>query len=44
LHLILTILTGGLWAFVWIALAIIHKGDKHLVIAVDEFGNTNIQR
>jgi Na+-transporting NADH:ubiquinone oxidoreductase subunit NqrC len=44
LHLILTLLTLGLWALVWIALALIHKGEQHQVITVDEYGNTNIQR
>ena len=44
LHLILTILTLGLWIIVWIALVIIHKGEQREVISVDEYGNTNIQK
>jgi Na+-transporting NADH:ubiquinone oxidoreductase subunit NqrC len=44
LHLILTLLTLGLWAIIWIALAILHKGEQHQVITVDEYGNTSIQR
>ena len=44
LHLILTIITLGLWVFVWIALVIIRRREKHEVINVDEYGNTNIER
>ena len=44
LHLILTLITLGLWLIVWIALVVIHKGDRHEVIAVDEWGNVNIQK
>jgi hypothetical protein len=44
LHLILTIVTLGLWALVWIAMVVIHKGERREVISVDEYGNTNIQR
>lgn len=43
LHLILTLVTVGLWGIVWIALAIF-GGEKRTVIDVDEYGNTNIQR
>jgi hypothetical protein len=43
LHLILTIVTIGLWALVWIILAFI-GGEKRMVIDVDEYGNTNIQK
>jgi hypothetical protein len=42
LHLILTLVTFGLWAIVWIALAFIQK-PRHRVIAVDEYGNVNVQ-
>lgn len=42
LHLILTLVTFGLWAIVWIALAFIQK-VQHRVIDVDEFGNVNVQ-
>jgi len=44
LHLLLTILTAGLWAIVWIILTITSKKEKREVITVDEYGNTNIQR
>lgn len=44
LHLLLTLITLGLWVFVWIGLAIFRKREQHLVITIDEFGNTNIQR
>ena len=42
LHLVLTLLTVGLWAIVWIALALIGS-KKHRVIQVDEYGNVNVQ-
>jgi hypothetical protein len=38
LHLILTILTAGLWAIVWIILAIT-GGIKRQIVTVDEYGN-----
>jgi hypothetical protein len=38
LHLILTILTAGLWGIVWIILAITGGIKRHLV-TVDEYGN-----
>lgn len=38
LHLILTILTGGLWGiFVWLPIAVF-GGEKRKVITVDEYG------
>lgn len=43
LHLILTIVTFGLWAIVWICLAIF-GGEKRMVIEVDAYGHTNRQR
>jgi hypothetical protein len=43
LHLILTLLTAGLWGFVWIALALF-GGEKRSVAAVDEWGNASIQK
>jgi hypothetical protein len=43
LHLILTLVTLGLWAIVWIVLAFI-GGEKRMVIEVDEYGHTNIQK
>jgi hypothetical protein len=38
LHLILTIITAGLWGIVWILLAIF-GGIKRRIITVDEYGN-----
>jgi hypothetical protein len=38
LHLILTIVTVGLWGIVWIILAIT-GGIKRHIITVDEYGN-----
>jgi hypothetical protein len=38
LHLILTLVTVGLWGIVWIALAIF-GGQKRRMISVDEYGN-----
>lgn len=37
LHLILTIVTFGLWGFVWIVLAVTNK-EKHRMLAIDEYG------
>jgi hypothetical protein len=42
LHLLLTLLTLGLWAIVWVVVAFI-GGEKHRVIQVDEYGNVNVQ-
>ena len=38
LHLILTIITFGLWGIVWIALSFL-GGEKRQIVSVDEFGN-----
>lgn len=38
LHLILTIVTLGLWGIVWIYLAVV-KHEKRMVVSVDEYGN-----
>jgi hypothetical protein len=38
LHLVLTILTAGLWLIVWICLAIF-GGVKRRLLSVDDFGN-----
>jgi hypothetical protein len=38
LHLILTIITVGIWGIVWIILAIV-GGIKRRMITVDEYGN-----
>lgn len=38
LHLILTLVTVGLWVIPWILVTMLHKKTKHLVIAVDDYG------
>lgn len=38
LHLILTLLTLGIWSLVWIVLAITKKGEDRAVLDVDQFG------
>lgn len=38
LHLILTLVTAGLWGIVWICVAI-GSGEKRMTIRVDEYGN-----
>jgi hypothetical protein len=43
LHLILTLITFGLWAIVWIAVAVF-GGEKREILSVDEWGNPTIQR
>ena len=43
LHLILTLVTLGIWAIVWLALAIV-GGEKRRMASVDEYGNVSVQR
>jgi hypothetical protein len=43
LHLILTLITLGIWAIVWILVTIL-GGEKRAVVSVDEYGNTLAQR
>lgn len=43
LHLILTLVTMGLWVFIWIIVALAVKETRTLV-AVDDFGNVLEQR
>ncbi len=38
LHLILTVVSCGLWGLVWIAMVVINQ-RKTLMLRVDEFGN-----
>jgi hypothetical protein len=40
LHLLLTIVTVGLWAIVWIIVAAT-GGEKHQFVSVDEYGNVS---
>ena len=43
LHLILTLVTAGIWILVWIPLAIF-GGEKRYQVSVDDFGNTSVQK
>ena len=43
LHLILTLITLGVWGIVWIAV-VIFGGEKRMSVSVDEWGNTNVQK
>jgi hypothetical protein len=43
LHLILTLVTFGLWGIVWLLVALL-GGEKREVASVDEWGNSSIQR
>ncbi|QYW07909.1 membrane protein [Streptomyces phage RedBear] len=38
LHLLLTLVTLGLWVFVWIIVALSNK-ETRLILSVDEYGN-----
>jgi hypothetical protein len=42
LHLVLTLITLGLWGIVWALVALI-GGEKHRVVNVDAYGNVNRQ-
>lgn len=41
IHLILTFLTGGLWALIWIYLVLTSK-DLREILQVDEYGMTRL--
>ncbi len=43
LHLILTFMTLGVWALIWIALVAL-GGEKRELVQVDEWGNPTIAR
>ena len=43
LHLIITLVTLGLWVIVWIALVAL-GGEKRELVQVDEWGNPTIAR
>lgn len=43
LNLILTLVTLGIWAIVWILMVAL-GGEKRAVVSVDEYGNTLAQR
>ena len=43
LHLILSIITLGLWLIVWVVVWYLNR-DQSMVISVDPYGNVNIQK
>lgn len=43
LHLILSLVTAGLWLLVWLLL-VATGGEKRSMITVDEFGNVRVSR
>lgn len=43
LHGVLTFLTVGFWAFIWVPLYFM-GGEKREMVAVDEYGNTSVQK
>ena len=43
LHLILTIITFGLWAIVWLVLAL-SGGEKREIVKIDEWGTPSVTR
>ena len=43
LHLIITLITLGMWAIVWIAL-VLFGGEKREIVEVDEWGNPSIAK
>jgi hypothetical protein len=43
LQLFLTIITFGLWGFVWLGL-ILFGGEKREMVTVDEWGNSNVAK
>ena len=42
-HLVLTLVTFGLWGVVWLAISIF-GGEKRQVVAIDDKGKTIVQR
>jgi hypothetical protein len=41
LHLILTLLTAGLWLFVWVILVLARKKERRQIISVDKYGDVS---
>ena len=41
IHLILTVLTGGLWALIWLYI-VLTKKDRREILQVDEYGMTRL--
>lgn len=44
LHAIVTVFACGLWAPVWLIIALSRKKEERLVISIDHFGNVSYQR
>jgi hypothetical protein len=44
LHVVLSVLTLGIWIPVWITIAVLKKRDKHKVVQVDGLGNVTVTR
>lgn len=44
LHLILSLVTLGIWLIVWLFVAVTHKREHRKVIDVDAFGGVNVQK
>jgi hypothetical protein len=43
LHLVLTILTAGLWAVIWLIMWLLYH-ERREIASVDEYGNTSVAR
>jgi len=43
LHLVLTIITVGLWAPIWLAMWLLYR-ERREIAAVDEYGNVSVAR
>jgi hypothetical protein len=41
LHLVLSILTAGVWLVVWLAMWLIYR-ERRDIVSVDEYGNINV--
>lgn len=43
LHLVLTIITAGAWAIIWLVLWLIYR-ERREIASVDEYGNVSVAR
>jgi hypothetical protein len=43
LHLVLTLITVGLWAPIWLAMWLLYR-ERREIAAVDEYGNVSVAR
>ena len=43
LHLFLTIITAGLWGFVWIGMVFVNR-DRREIVNIDEWGNVSVAK